>query len=230
MKNRSKEYLSCRKKEKTLARAQAREADAMEEFFLRVSSKLSCIEQLVARVEKECGLYCIPSFKSKAGIAKRIAGLRSETALALARAKGVLEEFSGRCRRSINSALVEAVAVHFRFKLDRLISRMHLSLGQIDEARSAPSSSSSAEDVYKSVYYISGIIRELKGVVLSQSEKIERLDTAMDQATASAEKSKREISSLSAFGSHVKNRIITVLFFSIFILVVLSGLKAYTHK
>ncbi|KAI5185356.1 hypothetical protein NEHOM01_0771 [Nematocida homosporus] len=234
MKNRSLEYLSLRPI--TYESAQRREKDEVEEFFTKITGRLTKLKELVDGVEKECVLYCIPSFKSKIEIVKRIEAYRYKIAVALTKAKGVMEQFSEKYQKSINAGLVESMGVHFHFKLDGLITRMNEALQKIEEKREGlagtesdplfSESSSSVEGVYKSVYFISTLIRELKTVVLSQSEKIERLDIAMDRVTYSAEKSSKEIASLSAFGSHIKNRIITVLFCSIFVLIVLSAIKA----
>jgi len=237
MKNRSMEYLS--KRNAVFIREKTREQNEIEEFFIRIAKELQKLNELVEKVEKECKLYCVPSFLSKTEIVKRIDLLRYEIALNLTKSKGVMEMFSQKYSRSINNSLTDSVASHFHYKLDSLVSRMNESLQKIEQKKTELSEKSSfftqneknsIEGVYKSVYFISSVIRELKSVIISQSEKIERLDSVMDAISHSSEKSKKEIVSISAFGSQVKNRIITVLFCSIFILVVLSSIKVYTHQ
>ncbi|OAG31969.1 hypothetical protein NEDG_00444 [Nematocida displodere] len=230
MRNRSREYLSQRR----LEASEAKEKNDLEVFFLRIGSLLKDLDDSVGCVEKECLAYSIPRFTSKQDIVQRIEQLKYQVALKLTKAKTVMSEFSAKYHRSINSSLVESIGVHFHYKLDLMIVRTNASLRRIEQAKAShserESSSASLEGVYKSVYFISSIIRELKGVVLSQSEKIERLDTAMDRVTDSARKTSGEISSISTFGSQVKNRIITLLFFSILVLILLSAIKAYTHR
>ncbi|KAI5189564.1 hypothetical protein NECID01_0587 [Nematocida sp. AWRm77] len=238
MRNRSLEYLT--RRGTSLKRKKTHEQKEIEEVFSQISSELESLKELVGKVEKECMLYCAPGFTSKAGIAKRIDEHRYAIAVTLSKAKGLMETFSQTYEKSFNPSLINSISTHFHYKLDALVFQMNGSLCCIEEARTAfpdlgervPSDSDKAtiEGVYKSVYFITTVIRELKSVVLSQSDKIERLDCAMDLVAHSAKKSSKEISSISTFGSQIKNRVITVLFFSIFILIVLSTLKAYSYR
>ncbi|KAI5181958.1 hypothetical protein NEOKW01_2108 [Nematocida sp. AWRm80] len=238
MKNRSQEYIS--KRNILYKHYSQKEMSEVEKLFSKIAEELSTLKILVDSVEKECLLYCIPTFASKGMISDRITSLRYKIALTLTRSKGIMEEFSTKYKRSINHSLVESIGTHFHFKLDHLISRMNKALEKIEESRDQlterttdkrlPNDKASVEEVYKSVFFITNIIRELKSVVLSQSDKIERLDTLMDTVTHGAEKTKKEITSISTFGSQIKNRIITILFLSIFVLIVLSTIKAYSQS
>ncbi|KAI5170849.1 hypothetical protein NEFER03_0308 [Nematocida sp. LUAm3] len=236
MKNRSMAYL--RKRPALFERERLREKSEVEEFFVGISKRLRMLKNLVQRVEEECAAYCVPSFKSKKEIAKKIEVLRYEIAIELAKAKGTMEQFTQKYKESLNHSLVESIGTHFHYTLDGLVGRLHSSLEEIEKEKkthspvqSLPSeSSSSVEGVYRSVYFISTIIKELKTVILSQTDKIDRLDVAMDTVSLSSEKSTKEIVTLSTFGSHVKNRVITILFLSIFILIVLSAIKASSHR
>lgn len=230
MKNRSKEFL---KKRGTLFESKkSKEKNEVHVLFSKISENLSSLEQLVEKVEKECKLYCVPTFKSKLEIVKRIEILKYEIALLITKSKGILDYFSNHFKKSINYQLVESVALHFHYKLDIIIKRINESVIKIENIKSTYSKSDEigVESVYKSVYYINTVIIELKTLVISQSDKIERLDVAMEYVSNSAYKSVNEISSISVFGSQLKNRIITVLFCCILVLVLLSTLKAYMHS
>ncbi|KAI5189202.1 hypothetical protein NEMIN01_0368 [Nematocida minor] len=236
--NRSQDLL--KKRGSIFEKRKAKEKNEVQHLFSKISGNLAMLDGLVSQVEKECTLYCIPTFNSKIEIVKRIEGLKYEIAVNLTKAKGIMDHFSSSFKKSINHILVESVGVHFHYKIDKIIARMNESLRKIEAAREEEAqmeekteeqgNKAGIESVYKSVYYINTIIRELKTVVISQSDKIERLDMAMDHVSSSAYKSINEISSISTFGSHMKNRIISVLFCSILVLVVLSTIKAYAHS
>ncbi|KAH9387288.1 uncharacterized protein NEMAJ01_2184 [Nematocida major] len=230
MKNRSREFL--KKRGALFEKRKTKEKNEVELLFGKISESLSLLESLTSRVEKECALYCIPSFKSKTDVVRRIESLKCEIALNLTKAKGIMDHFSTAYRKSINHVLVESIGVHFHYKIDAILARMNDSLQRIEGSRELLSAEgkSTVESVYKSVFYINTIIKELKAVVISQSDKIERLDTAMEYVSSSAKKSAGEISSIATFGSHAKNRIISVLFFCILVLVALSTMKAYMHS
>lgn len=233
MKNRSQELL--KRRSTVFEKRKVREKNEVERLFSRISESLSLLDKLVSQVERECEIYCKPTFKSRADIARRIEGLKYEIAVNLTKAKGIMDYFSQNYRKSINYVLVESIGVHFHYKIDGLIQRLNQSVSKIEGAREGEAEGEvtnepGIEGVYKSVYYISTIIRELKSVVISQTDKIERLDVAMEYVSNSAYKSINEIESISPFGSQIKNRIISVLFCSILLLVGLSTIKAYAQS
>lgn len=220
-------------------------SEEIQQLFMRASMWLIEIKVLVKAVRRECSTYCIPSFKSKAQIVSRIDSLKCQLMLSISKAEASLKRLTEAERaHTLSERLSHSINTHFRLKLDQMLAQVSLSLQEIDRERvtsggistpninstSIDTTNTTTEEVYKSVHHICSTIKALKGVVLSQSEKIERLDMAMELATAAAEKSKREISSISSFGSHAKSRIISVLFFSILLLIVLSVIKAYMHS
>lgn len=233
MKNRSQELL--KKRGLVFEKRRIKEKNEVEVLFSKISSSLSLLDHLVTDVEKECTVYCRPTFKSRIETARKIEKLKYEVAVNLTKAKGVMDYFAQNYKKSINYVLVESIGVHFHYKIDGLIGRLNQSLAAIENIRNredspGPNDTTGVEGVYKSVYYISTIIRELKTVVVSQSDKIERLDMAMEHVSSSAYKSIHEIGSISTFGSHIKNRIISVLFCSILVLVAVSTIKAYSQS
>ncbi|EIJ87507.1 hypothetical protein NEPAR06_0088 [Nematocida parisii] len=231
MRNRSEELK--RRRGILYEKRRIKEKTEVEVLFGKISENLSKLEELVISVEKECSIYCIPSFESKGKTIAKIEQMKYEISIVLTKSKGILDYFSQNFKKSINYTLVESISVHFHYKIDRLINRMNASMANIEkikEPSTEQKSTNGAESVYKSVYHITELIRELKTVVISQSDKIERLDIAMDYVSNSANKSVNEIANISVFGSHIKNRIISVLFSCIFVLVVLSTLKAYSHS
>ncbi|KAI5167002.1 hypothetical protein NEIRO03_2021 [Nematocida sp. AWRm78] len=232
MRNRSEELK--RRRGILYEKRRIKEKTEVEVLFGKISENLSKLEELVISVEKECSMYCIPSFESKGKTIAKIEQMKYEISIVLTKSKGILDYFSQNFKKSINYTLVESISVHFHYKIDRLINRMNASMANIEKIKEPSSteqkSINGAESVYKSVYHITELIRELKTVVISQSDKIERLDIAMDYVSNSANKSVNEIANISVFGSHIKNRIISVLFSCIFVLVVLSTLKAYSHS
>ncbi|OAG30842.1 hypothetical protein NEIG_00326 [Nematocida sp. ERTm5] len=232
MRNRSEELK--RRRGILYEKRRIKEKTEVEVLFGKISENLSKLEELVISVEKECSMYCIPSFESKGKTIAKIEQMKYEMSIVLTKSKGILDYFSQNFKKSINYTLVESISVHFHYKIDRLINRMNASMANIEKIKEPSSteqkSINGAESVYKSVYHITELIRELKTVVISQSDKIERLDIAMDYVSNSANKSVNEIANISVFGSHIKNRIISVLFSCIFVLVVLSTLKAYSHS
>lgn len=200
-------------------------------------SALYRLDALVHEVERQCIAYCVPSFTAKTETARKIEELKYEISLGISRAKADMDAFMRAQGSTLDRSVLASIGTHFNYKLEIMVSRINASLGRIEAGRlpteqeaDRGSASASAESVYKSVHFISRIIAELKSLVVSQTDKIERLDMAMDKIAHGSSQTAKEISSISTFGSHVKNRIITVLFCSIMVLIVLSTLKTATSR
>ncbi|KFG27399.1 uncharacterized protein NESG_00477 [Nematocida ausubeli] len=232
MRNRSEEL----KKKRVILyeKIKIKEKTEVQFLFSRISNSLIQLEELIISVEKECIKYSIPRFTSKSQIIDKIEENKQNITVILTKARAALDYFSQKFHKSINHGLVESISIHFQYKIDTLIKRMHISLQEIEKIQTKHiqmhKDTTGIDAVYKSVHIITELIRELKTVVISQSDKIDRLDVAMDYITTGSNKCVAEIGEISVFGSHIKNRIISVLFCCIFILVVLSTIKAYSHS
>lgn len=96
----------------------------------------------------------------------------------------------------------------------------------LQEEADEQESSKDIERIHKSIYFLSSIIKELRAVISSQSEKIERLDIVMDGISGHAQSTLKEVAAIPTLTSRLKNRLISILLLLILALVVLSIIKA----
>lgn len=254
LRNRSTEYL--RRRAEKYSEAVKREQSEVEKEFERISGEIERLNKSITGVEEMCKSYCLPSFESKRQSLKRIEELKYEVIKDLTKCKSVMKRFSEKHRKSLNTSLICSVRDHFNYKLDEIVSKLQRTqryltenmgsvrvFEEIDRAAEkreggvelkmegrkegeVEESVGDVEKVHRSVYFLSSVIKDLKSVVLSQSEKIERLDFVMEGVFRNVENTYKQVSAIPTLNSKLKNRTIAVLVSLVVLLVVLSMIKA----
>ncbi|TBU07512.1 hypothetical protein CWI39_0308p0030 [Hamiltosporidium magnivora] len=87
--------------------------------------------------------------------------------------------------------------------------------------------SSDSQNIKKTIFHLTTLLLEMKMIIQAQSYKIDRIDFLLNQTYVHIDKTNQELVEIPKYTSKLKNSIIYALSMFVFLLIILSILKAY---